>query len=489
MSLKNRVISWLASQDVDAYLVGGCVRDHLLHRDSYDLDVAVSCDGLAVARSLADRFGGAYHPLDSERGTGRAILWREGGDRLLVDIARLRGQDLAADLVGRDFTINSMAVDVRSPATVIDHHDGLVDLEAGLIRTVSQDAIRNDPVRALRAFRQAAQLGFSLDRDTEEIIRRDGPALAAVSAERICDELGKLLACERSAPFLVRLDSLALLSVILPELEPLRGLTQPPPHCHNALVHSLESVRALEVLLGELEHGAAQSGARGQLEGEGLPLGDLRMFTGQLGEHLQRVVSDARPRLVVVKMASLLHDVGKPSTRTVDGNGHIRYLGHEEVGSRLAADRLRNLRFSSDEVDLAASIVRHHMRPLTLAREGMVTSRAVYRFFRDTGEAGVDVLLHALADHLATYAFEVEEGGWQQLVALVTGMVGDYWKQESERACAQLLLSGHDLLEEFGLEPGPEIGRLLEAVREAQAIGEVGTRVEAMALVSSLLAS
>jgi len=489
VSLEDQVISWLASQDTEAYLVGGCVRDQLLHRALYDLDVAVSCDGLAVARQLADRFGGAYHPLDSERGTGRAILWREGGDRLLVDVARLRGEDLAADLVGRDFTINSLAVDVRSPATVIDHHGGLADLDAGVIRAVSPDAIRNDPVRALRALRQAAQLRFDLDRDTEELIRRDGPALADVSAERICDELGKLLACGASAPFLVRLDSLTLLTVILPELEPLRGLEQPPPHRHSGLEHSLESVRALEVLTREIAHAATGSGAGRQAEGESLWLGELPRFAGRLGEHLQCVVSDARPRLVVVKMASLLHDVGKPLTRAVDENGRIRFLGHEDVGSRLAAHMLRDLRFSGIEVDLAASIVRHHMRPLTLAREEMVTPRAMYRFFRDTGEAGIDVLLHCLADHLATHAFEVEGSGWRQLVDMVTGMVANYWQQEGERTRPRALLSGRDLLEEFALEPGPQIGRLLEAVREAQAIGEVSTRAEAMALVSGLLGS
>lgn len=487
MSLEDQVISWLASQDVEVYLVGGCVRDQLLRRANYDLDVTVSSDGLTLARRLADHFGGAYHPLDSERGTGRAILWREDGERLLVDIARLRGEDLATDLGGRDFTINALAIDVHSPSEVIDHHGGLADLEAGLIRAVSGDSIRSDPVRVLRAFRQAAQLGFDVDRQTESLIRRDGAALANVAAERICDELGKLLSCASSAPFLFRLDSLGLLSVILPELEPLRDLAQPPPHSYSALTHSLESVRGLETLLEGIKRITAGDALGMSTDGESPQLGDLPHFTDRLEEHLQAIINDARPRLVVLKMALLLHDVGKPDTRTVDGDGRIRFLGHEEVGSKLAGDALGRLRFSGAEAHLAASIVRHHMRPLSLARAARVSSRAKYRLVRDTGEACIDVLLHALADHLATYASEIKGSGWPQLLGFVTLMLGEYWNQQVERASQPALLSGRDLLQEFGLEPGPQIGGLLEAVREAQAIGEVSTRVEAMALVSSLL--
>jgi hypothetical protein len=124
---------------------------------------------------------------------------------------------------------------------------------------------------------------------------------------------------------------------------------------------------------------------------------------------------------------------------------------------------------------------------MALASQESVSSRAVYRFFRDTRAAGMDILLHALADHLTTYAFEVEESGWWQLVDLVTRMLGEYWERDAGRAKPPTLVDGHDLLRDFALRPGPQIGRLLEAVREAQAVGEVHTRTEAMALIRSLL--
>ena len=488
VSIEDRVVAWLARQDVKAYLVGGCVRDRLLGRIVHDLDVAVSGDGLALARQLADWFDGDYHALDRQRGTGRAILRRGDGERLLVDIARFRGSDLAADLTGRDFTINALAIDVRAPAVVIDHHGGLADLAAGLIRAVSEDAVRDDPLRALRAVRQAAQLGFSLVPGTEALIQRSGAAVASVPAERICEELSKLLACDFSAPFLFELDRLGLLGAVLPELEPLRDLNQSSPHQYGVLKHSLEAVGALEALLCELGLTPVGSSTTGiqQIVGE-LELGSLPDHAAKIGEHLNAVVSDFRPRLVVLKMAALLHDVGKPDARSLDEQGGIRFLGHELAGGKIAGEALRRLRFSGSEASLAELVVRNHMRPLALSSQVLVSGRAVYRFFRDTGDAGVDVLLLSLADHLATYFPEIEERDWQHLVHLVTRMLSYYWDREAEPSKSPPLIDGRVLIDRFGLEPGPQIGKLLEAVREAQAVGEVSTRYEAIELVRDLI--
>jgi hypothetical protein len=148
---------------------------------------------------------------------------------------------------------------------------------------------------------------------------------------------------------------------------------------------------------------------------------------------------------------------------------------------------LRRLRFSGAEARLVETIVRNHMRPLTLASQDCVSTRAVYRFFRDAGEAGVDTLLLALADHLATHAVQTGGSGWQPLVGLVVQMLAYYWERQPGRAQSPPLLDGRDLLQSFGLEPGPQIGRLLGAVREAQAIGQVRTRDEAIELVKGLI--
>jgi poly(A) polymerase len=475
MELEGQVVHWLGRQDLLAYLVGGGVRDRLLDRPVYDLDVAVDGDGLAVARLLANHFGGAYFPLDEARSTGRAILWRGDGQRLVVDVARFRGADLNADLADRDFTVNALAADVRAPEQVIDRHGGLADLAAGVIRPVSEASIRNDPLRALRAVRLAAQLDFRLAPETESLIRRDGGGLVQMAGERIRDELAHLLVQPDASPYLVRLDDLGLLTRILPELEPLRDLVQSPPHYLDGLSHSLETVRRLETIVAD------QPGASDP------QLYPLVTLAGRLRAHLAQVMSDERPRLVTLKLAALLHDTGKSATRAVDDEGRIRTIGHHKVGVELAGDALRRLRFSRTEVRLGEIIVRNHMRPLLLAQETSVSSRAVYRFFRDTGDAGVDVLLHALADHRATYAPDAEDDRWPHLVELVARMLIAYWERQAEQVSPPPLLDGHDLLREFELQPGPLVGELLEAVREAQVVGDVRTRGEALALVRAKL--
>jgi tRNA nucleotidyltransferase/poly(A) polymerase len=498
MSVQERVITWLAEQGLEAYLVGGSVRDRLLGRQGYDLDVVTPSRGTDLARRLANRFGGDYYALDDERGTGRAVLYTEAGKAFAVDVAQFRAADLRADLADRDFTINAMAADVRTPGLVIDPFGGREDIRARMIRPVSAASIRNDPVRALRSVRQALELGFSLAPETEALVERDGPSVSGASPERVRDELAKLLALPQSAWGLRCLDRLGLLAVVIPELELLRGVAQPPPHHLDVLSHSLEAVAALEVILDLLSglEGVAHDAAGGWSDHNGALRTRLAPFSGRLTAHVSQPLGGGRARLVTLKLAVLLHDTGKPVTTSMGDGDRIRFLGHQEAGTKLTASVLRRLRLSNDEVRLAETIVLHHMRPLLLARQEAVSSRAVYRFFRDTGTAGVDVLLHALADRRAMAPPGTRDAAGElmpgeddgpRLVGLVARMLGDYWERRPERVCPPRLVSGHDLLREFDLEPGPQIGELLEAVREAQVSGDVGSPEEALALVADRL--
>lgn len=458
------------------------MRDRLLGREAYDLDVVVNGDGLSLAKSLADRFSGDFYPLDDRRRTGRAILHRKDAEPLVVDMAQLRGPDLASDLADRDFTINALAVYLRSPSALVDHHDGLADLTEGLIRPVTSSSIRNDPLRALRAVRLAAQLSFDLTAEAVAAIRRDGGGLVEMAGERIRDELSRLLELPSASPFLEKLQDLGLLFLILPELEPLRGLVQSPPHHLDALRHSIITVRSLEEILMELDADLPRK------HGEGMALRDeLECYADRIGVHLSEPLSGNRPRLIALKLAALLHDSGKPGAAEVDGEGRTRFFGHEQDSARIAVPALRRLRFSGAEVRLAETVIRNHMRPLLLAEQSEVSRRAVYRFFRATSDAGVDTILHALADHRATHPPGTGERKWVRLVSLAARMLDDYWAYPTERVNPPMLINGHDLRLEFGLQPGPQIGILLEAVREGQAIGKLRTREDAMALVRSLL--
>lgn len=494
---EKHVIAWLAAQDTATYLVGGCVRDRVLERLVYDLDVATPGDPLCFARRLADDLGGKYYPLDKERGTGRAILNVESEEPLVVDITRLRG-DLAADLATRDFTVNALASDIRTPDEIIDLHGGLSDLAMRLLRPVSDSSIRDDPLRALRAVRLAAELDFSVAPETEALIQRDGRGVTLVSSERVRDELARILARPNAGQYVAQLDDLQLLTVVLPELEPLRGLAQPLPHFLDALAHSIESLRKAESLLLSVK-GRFQAGMQHSSRGLDITCTELRARSsderaaGALAEllfanrtrlcaHFGRVISGPRTRLVTYKLAVLLHDTGKPASVTVEDDGRIRFFGHQETGARAVEAALARLRLSRAEIRLGETIVRHHMRPLMLAGEAKVSSRSVYRFFRDTGDAGIDVLLLALADHEATFTPGAADEQRPRLEALAARMLADYWERYPECVSPRMLLDGRDLMRELELEPGPQVGWLLEMVKEAQASGEVRTRDEALDL-------
>jgi len=484
-SIVERICRFLRARHVEFYLVGGYVRDRLLGRPSHDADFVVAGEALKLAREVADRFGGHFFPLDEERDTGRAVFRDEEGEPFFVDFARLRGENLEADLALRDFTIDAIALDPSDPAEprLIDPHGGQGDLRAGLVRAVSEAAFRDDPLRTLRAVRLAAELGLYIEPHTEALLREAAPLIGQVSAERVRDELSKIVAQPGAANHLRYLDQLGLLSPLIPEVEPMKGLEQPPPHHLDVFEHSLETVSWLETVVNRL---------RGKIEGEeeaALALLSERLgsFAPRLTAHLARPTSGGRTRLTMLKLAAFLHDVGKPATRSLDEKGRVHFFGHGEKGAAIAASILRRLRFSAGEVRLVRTITAHHMRPMQMAKQEAITKRAIYRFFRDTGEAGVDTLLLYLADHLATWGPHLRASRWGRRVEFVASLLEDYYLRRREVISPPKLLDGRDLMRELGLEEGPQIGQLLEAVREAQVEGKVGTREEALAFAKAIL--
>ncbi len=467
---------------VRVWPVGGAVRDLLLARAVHDWDFAVERDALGLARAVADALGGAYFPLDVERDAGRAVLAPEGAGRLVLDFAALRGADLEADLLARDLSINALALD--GTGAVVDPAGGLADLDAGRVRATSEHAFRDDPVRLLRAVRVAAELGFEIEPQTVAWMRRDAALLARPAAERVRDEFARVLATPCAAVHLERLDAFGLLPHVVPELASLKGVAQSPPHRFDVWHHTLMVVDVLEGGLAAVAGREVE--ARARVDAPPAAWGDLARVLSQFSEdvtaHLAVEVSGGRDRALVLKLAALLHDVGKPRTQSQDADGRIHFYNHEPVGARIAADRLHALRFSRDEIDRVWVIVGQHLRPLHLARSERVTRRAIYRYYRATGCGGVDVALLSLADHLATWGPNLEARHWTRRLEVAEILLTHFFERYEETVAPPPLLTGHDLMAELGLDPGPEVGRLLEALREAQAAGEIATRDEALAL-------
>lgn len=465
--------------DPACYVVGGSLRDALLGRPLADLDLAVAGDAPGRARALADALGGHYVLLDAERGAARVVL--NSGTVRVIDVSALQG-DIERDLGRRDFTIDALAAPAASlaagePVATIDPYGGLNDLEQRTLRLVSEQALVDDPLRLLRAVRLAVQLDFQIAPETITALRRHVGRIAQAAAERQRDELARCFATPRAALALRLMDDLGLLERIFPEVTAGRGVEQPKEHCWDVFDHAIETVAALDFMLSH-ERPADERRAR---------LWSVLWETldASLRAHFAEELSEGRSRAVLLKIAGLLHDVAKPETRAPDATGRIRFFGHAERGAETARAILRRLRFSRRETELVATMVEEHLRPTQLSQDGPPSRRALYRFFRDTGEAAESVLLLALADALAARGPELPLEQWQRHVAYIAHILA---RRDEEATIARppRLLTGDEVIEALHIAPGPEVGRLLGALDEANAAGEVTDREQALEFIRRL---
>lgn len=457
-----RALVRVAPRGAAPVLVGGAVRDALLGRaPAVDLDVAIGGGAIDVARRLADALGIAFVPLDAERGAARVVA---PGHR--VDLADFRAATLDEDLAARDFTVNALAVPLRSllrqgRARVHDPLGGLADLAARRLRLAGPGVLADDPLRALRGVRLASHLGFRLTSVTRAAIERAAPAIATVSPERVRDEVLALLAAPATGRALRMADRLGVLAAVFPEVEAMRRTPQPAPHRFDVLEHSLRAVEACDRVLARL---AAL-----------VPFGD------ELAAHVAEPLGGGISRRQVLKLATLLHDVSKPETRRTV-RGRVRFFEHDLLGAARARAIGERLRLPERATSVLERLVRHHLRPMHLGAAGALTPRARYRFFRDVGGETRDLLLLVLAD-ASGVGGESPFRLWPRMALIRDLLAG--WEEQCLSFRREPLLRGGDVMARFGLAPGPEVGRLLARAREAQDLGLVSTKDEALAYLDS----
>ena len=495
-ALLTRVLRLSDTPAHPAFVVGGFVRDGALGRISPDIDIAVQGDALRIAREAASMLGGAYVVLKEERRIARVVMPvrdedEQGGPAASIRILDFVGfeGDILEDLSRRDFTINAMAVPAGKVADSFEHHEGeagsirshlidpyggLSDLEARLLRVVHQSAFEDDPGRLLRAIRLAAEFGLVLERTTEDLMRASAVRIGEVSGERSREELLRLLSLDGAAQSVRRMDRLGLLGALIPELEACRDVEQPTSHFWDVLEHSIQTVGALEFIteVGDWAYGNE----------------DMRECVPSQPEfrsYLDDAVSPEASHATLIKLACLLHDVAKPQTKTLTESGRARFLGHTKEGAQLSRQILRRLRFSQQEAAYIQMLVHDHLRPAQISTEGLPSNRAVYRFFRDTGDAGFGVLYLALADYLACRGPLYTMREWTEVCELTDYIIKEHARQE-QTVKPSRLVDGNTIMDLLGIQPGPTVGRILNAVIEAQVSGEVTTREEALHLAREI---
>ncbi len=440
------------------YLVGGTVRDLLAGRRPADIDLLVRGDVARAAERIAAKTGGRIVDL----GKPAFDLLRIASPGRIVDLAPLTHRSIEADLQRRDFTINAMAYDIKA-RRLIDCTGGLADMRRRIIRVVTPTAFERDPARLVRAYRMAAVFAGRLSAATRSAVADHCHRVTAVAGERIWAELLKLFSVADSAGTLRAMAASGLLTALFPELRHAMGCTQNRHHQWDVFEHSMQTYGHLEALLAQWDQ----------------RFGDRAADAAQ---------ANVRSHAAMLKYSALLHDVGKPATRQVDGGGQARFYGHAAKSADITAGISRRLRLSKKQRDTADAIIRHHIRPLFLFvadSGGRLSTRGRIRFFNRCGDMTLPILIHAMADIMAKK--QVPDERDRAFVAYCTELVDAYLDFCRQQAQMPPLVGGKDLIERFDLTPSPLFKTILKQVHERRLSGELTTRRQALEWIESAL--
>jgi len=433
-------ISAIADQhSVEAYAVGGFVRDVLINRPSKDIDIVVVGDGLDFAKAVGDQMKGqgklaifknfrtanlkigGYEiefvgaRKESYRATSRKPIVEEG--------------TLEDDLRRRDFTINALAVSLNEAnyGAIVDYFDGMSDLENKMIKTPldPEQTFSDDPLRMMRAIRFAAQLDFVLNSQPFKAIADNRERISIVSQERITDELNKIMETEVPSQGFTLLHQTSLLAIIFPELEALKGVETIDDKSHkDNFYHSLKV----------LDNVAA--------------------------------VSDD----LWLRWAALLHDIGKPATKKFDEEQGWTFHGHEVVGAKMVPKLFKQLKLPLNEkMRYVKKLVRLHLRPIPLTKDE-VTDSAIRRLLYDTGDDLEDLLALCKADITSKNKEKVNRYSrkFDEVYEKIKRV------EENDRVRNwQPPITGDKIMETFGIKPSKEVGEIKDAIKEAILDGKI----------------
>ena len=444
------------------FLVGGALRDYYLNRRGTDLDFAVDGKAIALSRRLARCLGGTFVLLDREHNCARVVK-KMGGVIWTFDLTDWRGRSIQKDLSLRDFTINALAMDIfdEGPAVpaVLEVKGSRRDLAAGVVRMVGPKVFEEDPLRLLRAFTLQATLGFKIDAATRAQIKKDAHLISSAALERIREEIFKILASPRAGKTLSDMDKTGLLGHVIPQISVMYGVRQGGYHHLDVWRHSLEVLVTIEKLMDEMS-------------------GDERM-----NNYLRQLIGGRYTRLALLKMAAVLHDIGKPETRRQEGR-RMTFHTHEHKGSSITRQVAKYLKLSVKERFFLEDAVRMHLRPGYLSNFKRPSPKAIFRYLRDAKDEAAALAILGLADQAATRGPLTTAAKAKHHAKICHMLIERYFELKDQKP-EQRLLTGHDLIKVLKLKPSALFGKILAQVQEAAALGKIKTKAEALALARS----
>jgi len=438
-----KLVGLQLDNDEKGYLVGGAVRDLVLDRDAQDYDFAISRDPRRIARKIADILKGAFYVMDPLRSTCRVIYQGENNSQRVLDFSILQG-NIVHDLQKRDFTINSMAIDLLDPERIIDPLKGGRDLQEKWLRPTNQSSFEDDPVRVIRVARYATELGLRIEPATLRLIEKSVGSLVRVSLERKRDELFKILDSANSIQGILLLQKLGVVD-----------------HLDLDIQGEISSqFRAFEIMERILFTKRSEKDS-GFLFAESM-FSFITLINEPLRSHCLARNSNGHSRLQLDKFF-LINNPNSPHNSRLTGV------------------------FSKDELDHIEVIKRHE--PLTMAllqSSEEINHLDCYQFFKQAGKTGVDLILVSLAKIAGKPASEIDQKQWLNVISKSVQII-DIWFNHPEVSSPTPLITGDEILEIFGIQPGPIVGKLINGLIIAQASGTVRDRDTAVNFLCEIM--
>ena len=430
----------------ELYVVGGSVRDALLHRPLADMDMVCQARNMGYwEKHIAQLSSGHFFTLGKEGLFTRRLV----SGSFSFDLTPLEGDDIAADLQRRDFTINAIALGLHDDSFHDPHH-GRQALEQRQLLCVSPTSLHNDPLRILRAVRFALTLDMQLPTATTELMAAARPGLTDIAGERIGNELSLILTHPHAAAGIRRLADTKALDTMFSPLHPLRGLSQNEYHHADVFEHTLLVLESLDNLCTDPPY---------------------------------TITHPDREQSIILRLAALFHDAGKALAKTVDPQtGKVHFYGHEQISAHLADTALRPLGLGKQTIARINRLIEHHLAPLLLSL-GRPKAKAFRKLVFALEEDLPLLVVLALADNLAARGKNFSQR--QEKLETCARELLSVYRQE-RKSFLKPLLSGKDLLA-LGMEPGPQMGVIIRAVHQRQINGECTSREEALAWVRNLL--
>lgn len=442
--------------DNEIWLVGGTVRDYFMNITSHDRDLLVTDeDAKTFSEKLAKHLNATFITLDDKNRIYRLVM----PDKInYLDITNPIGGSIEQDLMRRDLTINSIAVNIKT-GEILDITGGITDIKNKNINCISDENFKDDPLRILRVYRFQALYGFEISSDTINAICKYSNLVKKPAIERINYEILRLFDGKYAHIALKNMDKTWILEEIFPFEKELK---QVPPNSHhhlNLFEHSLETVKQIQTI--------------------------YENASDEIKAHLESVDFGGHSRLAHLKLSGFMHDIGKFSTWTIEENNRHRFIKHDDVGSKMSVKLLKNSKFSNKQIEYISFMIKNHIYPSSVISQEEITDKVMMRFVRKADTNAIDIITLAKADRLSARGPEITEQTVKKNIDGLNRLLDFYLEKRKTLKPLPKLLTGNEIMEILDIKPSEKLGEVIDSLHEAQLSGDISTKKEAIKFVKS----